>query len=182
MLGGPETMMKLRVDHTSDGPRRIPGLWLVFVLAAIQGLASPPPTDAADGLRLAPGLSFTDDSSDAFPIRGNHLEDAALRPGWATVMFFGASHCWNTNREAERLVALYPKYRDRVTFVIVDVAHPSPPQRPLLDTYYRGSIPTVVVLGRDGTTVYARAGETATRRGDTEVLDALITRAGHESP
>src|SRR5262249_20615726 len=104
------------------------------------------------------------------------------RAGRATVMFFGASHCWNTNREAERLVALYPKYRDRVSFVIVDVAHPSPPQRPLLETYYRGSIPTVVVLGRDGATVYAQTGETATTRGDTQLLDSLITKAAGERP
>jgi len=60
---------------------------------------------------LAPGLSFTDDSSDEFPIRGKDPDDAESRPGRATVMFLGASHCWNANREAERLVALYPKYR-----------------------------------------------------------------------
>ena len=31
---------------------------------------------AADNLTLAPGLSFTDDSSDNFPVRGDHLPDA----------------------------------------------------------------------------------------------------------
>jgi hypothetical protein len=155
----------------------MPGLWLVVVSVALHGLVPPPLTEAADNLRLAPRLSFTDDSSDDFPIQGDHLEDAGRRPGRATVMFFGASHCWNTNREAERIVSFYPKYRDRVSFVVVDVAHPSPSQRPFLETYYRGSIPTVVVLGRDGTTVYAGAGETAATRGDTGVLDSLITRA-----
>ena len=91
-------------------------------------------------------------------------------------MFFGASHCWNTNREAERLVALYPKYRDRVRFVIVDVARPSPPQVPLLKTYYRGAIPTLVILSRDGALLYAQAGETARTRGDTQALDSLLMR------
>ena len=33
---------------------------------------------AADNLSLAPGLSFTDDSSDSFPIRGDHLTDAEV--------------------------------------------------------------------------------------------------------
>jgi hypothetical protein len=92
-------------------------------------------------------------------------------------MFFGAAHCWNTNREAERLVALYPKYEGRVRFLIVDVNHPSPAQRPLLQTYYRGSIPTLVVVGRDGAQLYAEAGETARTRGDTRALDSLISRA-----
>src|SRR5262249_25824789 len=111
MLGRIGDLVKFRVD-SSGGARRMPGLWLVVVLVALQGLASPVSTEAADNLRLASGLSFTDDSSADFPIRGDHLEDAERRPGRATVMFFGASHCWNTNREAERLVALYPKYRD----------------------------------------------------------------------
>jgi hypothetical protein len=171
--------MTFEVD-IRDGRRRVPGLRLVVLWVTLQGLASAPPTEAADNLHLAPALSFTDDSSNDFPIRGDHLENAESRPGRATVMFFGASHCWNTNREAERLVALYPKYRDRVSFIIVDVANPSPLQRALVERYYRGSIPTVIVLGRDGATVYARAGETATTRGDTEFLDSLITRAAAE--
>ncbi|MBI3637327.1 MAG: hypothetical protein HY216_14125 [Candidatus Rokubacteria bacterium] len=152
-------------------------LWLVVLLAAFHGLASSSSTDGADNLRLAPGLSFTDDSSDNFPIQGDHLDDANSRFGRPTVMFFGASHCWNTNREAERLVALYPKYRDRVSFIIVDVTRPFPSQVPLLKTYYRGSIPTVVILGRDGTVLYAQSRETAKTRGDTQALDSLITRA-----
>src|SRR6058998_2408731 len=91
---------------------------------------------AAENLTLAPGLSFTDDSSDSFPIRGDHLGDAEFGKGRAAVAFFGASNCWNTNREAERLVALYPMFRDRVSFIIVDVNHPSNAQRPLLKAYY----------------------------------------------
>ena len=66
---------------------------------------------AAENLELAPGLSFTDDSSDSFPIQGDHLGDADLGKGRAAIVFFGASNCWNTNREAERLVAIYPKMR-----------------------------------------------------------------------
>ncbi|HSV06407.1 MAG TPA: hypothetical protein VLI07_07825 [Candidatus Binatus sp.] len=147
------------------------------MLVAAHGLTRAASARGATDLRLAPGLSFTDDSSDDFPVRGEDMEDAELRPGRATVMFFGASHCWNTNREAERLVALYPKYRDRVHFIIVDVNRPSTAQRPLMKSYYRGSIPTLVVLAPDGEPVYARAGETARTRGDTRGVDALITGA-----
>ena len=132
---------------------------------------------AAENLTLAHGLSFTDDSSNNFPIQGDHLGDAELGKGRAVVAFFGASNCWNTNREAERLVALYPKFRDRVSFIIVDVNHPSDAQRPLLKAHYQGSIPTLVVFAPDGTVLYARSGETADRRGDTSALDALISRA-----
>jgi hypothetical protein len=132
---------------------------------------------AADDLHLAPGLSFTDDSSDAFPIRGKHLADAATGDGKATIVFFGASNCWNTNREAERLVSLYPKYKDRVRFVVVDVAHPSDAQKDLVAKHYKGSIPTVVVLAPDGSVVYGRAGEPAATRGDAQPLAAIIDGA-----
>ena len=88
---------------------------LLAVLGCV--VLAPRPARAADDLHLAPGLSFTDDSSDAFPIRGRHLADATTGDGKATIVFFGASNCWNTNREAERLVSLYPKYKDRVRFV-----------------------------------------------------------------
>jgi len=163
--------------ETVPGALRRSSLWLAVALLATSGLTRATSARGATDLRLAPGLSFTDDSSDDFPIRGQDLEDAESRPGRATVMFFGASHCWNTNRDAERLVAVYPKYRDRVHFIIVDVKRPSTAQRPLMKSYYRGSIPTLVVLAPGGGPVYARAGETARTRGDTRGLDSLITRA-----
>ena len=132
---------------------------------------------AADNLTLAPGLSFTDDSSDNFPIRGDRLTDAEVVEGRAAVVFFGASNCWNTAREAERLVTLYPKFRDQVSFIIVDVNHPSEAQRPLLKAHYKGYIPTLVVFARNGAILYARSGETADKRGDTSTLDRLISGA-----
>jgi len=63
---------------------------------------------AGSDLKLAPGLSFDDDSSTNFPIRGQGMADASTPLGEATIMFFGTSNCWNTAREAERLVELYP--------------------------------------------------------------------------
>src|SRR5262249_15944620 len=86
-----------RPGEDSRGARGCLG-WLVVLLVAIQGLASSSTTIGADNLQLAPVLSFTDDSGSAFPIRGDGLDDAESRPGRATVIFFGTSHCWNTNR------------------------------------------------------------------------------------
>ena len=157
-----------RTVRPEPGGRRI--VWWVAIAALMAASAA----HGADHLALAPGLSFSDDSSDSFPIRGEHLGDAEVQPGRASVMFFGAAHCWNTNREAERLVTLYPKYQDRVSFIIVDVNHPSPSQRGLLQSYYRGSIPTLVIRAPDGALLYSQAGETAAARGDTRALDSLI--------
>lgn len=133
--------------------------------------------DAAQNLTLAPELSFTDDSSDSFPIRGSELDTAEIPAGRVAIVFFGAARCWNTNREAERLVALYPKFREQVTFVIIDVNHPSAPQHRLMRRYYTGYIPTIVLFDRDGGVLYSGSGETATRRGDTQALEALIAKA-----
>ena len=127
---------------------------------------------AADNLTLAPGLSFTDDSSDNFPVRGDHLADAEVVEGRAAVVFFGASNCWNTAREAERLVTLYPKFRDRVSFIVVDVNHPLLCAGTILIL-----IPTLVVFYRSGRVLYARSGETADKRGDTSALEALVSKA-----
>lgn len=132
---------------------------------------------AASDLRLAPELSFTDDSSSNFPIAGTSIDDATVASDRATIMFFGTAHCWNTNREAERLVTLYPKYRDKIDFVIVDVNHPSPPQQPLVAKFYHGYIPTIAVIDREGKLIYDRAGETASTRGDTSKLEALLNSA-----
>jgi hypothetical protein len=75
----------------------------------------------ARNLTLAPNLSFTDDSSSNFPIRGENLEDGKIASDRPTAIFFGTSHCWNTNREAERFVALSAKEKDAVRFLVVDL-------------------------------------------------------------
>jgi hypothetical protein len=150
---------------------------LTLVCALVLAFIASPPVLAAGDLRLAPDLSFTDDSSSNFPIAGNSIGDATIASDRATIMFFGTAHCWNTNREAERLVKLYPKYRDRIDFVIVDVDHPSLSQRALIARYYRGSIPTITVIDRKGEVIYNRAGETAATRGDTSKLEALLNSA-----
>ncbi len=132
---------------------------------------------AADDLKLAPSLSFSDDSSSNFPIDGKSLADGAAASDRATIIFFGTAHCWNTNREAERLVSIYPKYRGKIDFIVVDLNNPSRAQRALIASYYHGYIPTIAILDRHGHVVYDRAGETASGRGDTTSLEALINSA-----
>ena len=149
---------------------------IFFLVAACLCIASGP-TRAATDLQLAPDLSFSDDSSSNFPIAGKALGDGTTTKDRATILFFGTAHCWNTNREAERLVTLYPKYRDKVDFVIVDLDHPSSVQRELVAQYYRGYIPTIAVIDSKGAVIYNRAGETASQRGDTSKLEALLNSA-----
>ena len=133
--------------------------------------------EAASGLTLAPNLSFDDDSSPRFPIQGRNLSDGQIGSGEATIIFFGTSNCWNTAREAERLVKLYPQYRNRIDFVVVDLNRVSPVQQGLVSRYYRGAIPTVAVLDSKGNLIYDRAGESAWSRGDTSNLQKLLDSA-----
>jgi hypothetical protein len=146
---------------------------LIFAIALATEVPGPPATD----LKLAPDLSFTDDSSANFPIEGKNLSDGSIGADHATVMFFGTANCWNTAREAERLVRLYPQYKDKIHFVVVDLRSPSLAQQPLIDRYYHGYIPTIAVIDSHGKVLYDRAGETASERGDTSNLQKLLDSA-----
>ena len=128
-------------------------------------------------MKLAPSLSFSDDSSPNFPIEGKNLSDGSIANDQATVIFFGTANCWNTAREAERLVQLYPQYKDKIRFVVVDLRSPSPAQRALIARYYHGYIPTIALIDRTGNVLYDRAGETANQRGDTSNLQKLLDSA-----
>jgi hypothetical protein len=131
----------------------------------------------AMNLTLAPDLSFTDDSSSNFPIRGEGLFDGRIASDRPTAIFFGTSHCWNTNREAERFVELYRRHAGEARFLVVDLDHPSPDQRALVSRYFEGYIPHVTFLDRLRQTVYNRAGETASERGDVRVLEEILRKA-----
>lgn len=128
-------------------------------------------------LTLAPKLSFTDDSSADFPIRGESLKDGRIALDRPTLVFFGTAHCWNTNREAERFVALYAKQKDAARFLVVDLDSPSSEQKPLVARFYSGFIPTLAVLDAKGNVIYDRSGETAGERRDTSGLEELLRRA-----
>src|ERR1700730_13867799 len=134
---------------------------IAIAMALTIGVILIPAANAESDLKLAPDLSFTDDSNSNFPIMNDEARDAAIATDRPTVVFFGTSHCWNTNREAERMVALYPQYRDRVHFVIVDLNQPAPAQHTLVTKYYGGYIPTLAIFDRHGKVIYDHAGETA---------------------
>lgn len=140
-------------------------------------IAAQAPAGSAADLKLAPELSFTDDSSSNFPIVGENLSDGSLTNDRATVIFFGTANCWNTAREAERLVHLYPQYKDKIHFVVVDLRNPSLAQSALIARYYHGYIPTIAVIDRAGNVLYDRAGETASDRGDASNLQKLLDSA-----
>ncbi len=131
----------------------------------------------AGNLTLAPGLSFTDDSSANFPIRGESLRDGRIASDRPTAIFFGTSHCWNTNREAERFVELYRREKDTARFLVIDLDHPSNDQKALVARFTRGFIPTLAFLDRRGSVVYNQSGETSSRRGDTTRLEEILKRA-----
>lgn len=146
---------------------------LIFGVVLATEIPGPPATD----LKLAPDLSFSDDSSPNFPIAGKNLSDGSIAADHATVIFFGTANCWNTAREAERLVQLYPQYKDKIRFVVVDLRNPSLAQRALIARYYHGYIPTIAVIDSSGNVLYDRAGETASERGDTSNLQKLLDSA-----
>ncbi|MGH9367975.1 MAG: hypothetical protein ACRD3M_09920 [Thermoanaerobaculia bacterium] len=128
-------------------------------------------------LRLAPDLSFTDDSSGNFPIQGANLSDGKIASDRTTAIFFGTSHCWNTNREAERFVELYRRHAAEARFLVVDLEHPSADQRLLITRFFGGYIPHVTFLDRRGEAVYNRSGETARERGDVRGLEEMLRKA-----
>lgn len=131
----------------------------------------------AKSLSLASDLSFVDDSSSNFPIRGENLEDGRIAPDRPTAIFFGTSHCWNTNREAERFVNLYRAHSGDARFLVVDLNRPSPEQKCLVSSLFHGYIPTVAFLDRTGRVVYDKAGETARERGDISRLSEILSEA-----
>jgi hypothetical protein len=175
------------------GSSRFPAvLWTIIAAAALAGVglllaadrnagdlaAAGPGPGGAINLSLAPNLSFTDDSSSNFPIRGENLGDGRIASDRPTAIFFGTSHCWNTNREAERFVAVAARRGDAVRFLVVDLDRPSKEQKVLVSRFYHGYIPTLAILDSSGKVVYNRSGETARERGDTSGLEEILRKAG----
>ena len=73
-------------------------------------------------------------------------------------------------------MALSARYGDRVNFVIVDLDKPqSPAQLKLVQRYYEGSIPDLIVLDGNGKAVYNQAGEQT-----EEVLSHFLDNALQE--
>jgi hypothetical protein len=165
-----------RPNPVSRKTLRMTAIWFAWAFALFAQMTTVRVLGAyaASDLKLAPGLSFDDDSSPNFPIQGRNLSESSIARGQAAVIFFGTSNCWNTAREAERLVKLYPQFRNRIRFVIVDLHNVAPEQETLVSHYYHGYIPTIAAIDSQGKVIYDRAGETASTRGDTSNLQRLL--------
>lgn len=129
----------------------------------------------ADDLKLKKGLSFSQDTDSGFPIEADKMEDVALEPGKASVLFFGASGDLNTNRQAKRLVDLYKQSIGKpVKFILVDVDHPANPQAlALIKNHYKGYIPFEVILDKNGKVTWSQIGEVETGLLSTQLDKAM---------
>src|ERR1700676_193736 len=130
--------------------------WIAVLFLAVGIVA---PADAAENLKLNQHLAYTSDSQDGPLITGDQME-AGTFFGKPTYAIFYGEACFNSKRQARRTVELYEKYKGRVQFVVVDLdLHQSVAQQKLVKEFYKGSIPHVVVLNRDGKTAYNASGE-----------------------
>ncbi|HEX6495205.1 MAG TPA: hypothetical protein VF018_06970 [Acidobacteriaceae bacterium] len=126
-------------------------------------------------LKLNPHLDYNSDSVDGPLITGNDTQTGVVigKPNY--VMIYGEG-CFNSKRQARRTVALSQRYQDKVNFIIIDLDKPqSPAQLQLVQRYYEGSIPDLVVLDGSGRAVYNQAGEQT-----EEVLSKVFDRALEE--
>jgi hypothetical protein len=124
-------------------------------------------------LKLNPHLDYNSDSVDGPLITGNDTETGVVAGKPNYVMIYGEG-CFNSKRQARRTVALSARYGDRVNFVIVDLDKPqSPAQLKLVQRYYEGSIPDLIVLDGNGKAVYNQAGE-QTEEVLSQVLDNAL--------
>jgi hypothetical protein len=110
-------------------------------------------------LKLNPHLDYDSDSVDGPLITGNDTEAGVIAGKPNYVMIYGEG-CFNSKRQARRTVALSQRYGDKVNFIIIDLDKPqSPAQLKLVERYYEGSIPDLVVQDDSGKAVYNQAGE-----------------------
>ena len=117
--------------------------------------------DAADDLKLRPGVSFTQDIDNGFPIIGTDLDDTKIESGKPALIFFGASGDLNTNRQVKCLVDLYHKTNPKeVKYIVIDVDHATTDDaKKLIKTYYQGYIPCQVILDKSGKKTWSQVGE-----------------------
>jgi hypothetical protein len=126
-------------------------------------------------LKLNPHLDYNSDSVDGPLITGNDTETGVVAGKPNYVMIYGEG-CFNSKRQARRTVALSARYGDTVNFVIIDLDKPqSPAQLKLVQRYYEGSIPDLIVLDGNGKAVYNQAGEQT-----EEVLSHVLDNALQE--
>ena len=130
-------------------------------------------------LKLNPHLDYDSDSVDGPLITGNDSQTGLVAGKPNYVMIYGEG-CYNSKRQARRTVALADRYGDRVNFVIIDLDKPqSPAQLQLVQKYYGGSIPDLVLMDGDGKPVYNQAGEQS-EQVLIQILDAALLQSTQE--
>lgn len=139
-------------------------VWTAVFWAAPQAQAQ---------LKLNPHLDYNSDSVDGPLITGNDTKSGVVAGKPNYVMIYGEG-CFNSKRQARRTVALSERYGDKVNFVIIDLdKRQSPGQLKLVQRYYTGSIPDLVVLDSNGKPVYNQAGE-QTEEVLSRIFDATL--------
>ena len=141
--------------------------WVILLAAA--ALAQ------SQQLRLNPHLDYNSDSVDGPLITGN-VTQAGLVAGKPNYVMIYGEGCFNSKRQARRTVALAERYGDRVNFVVIDLDKPqSPAQLSLVQKYYGGAIPDLIVLDGEGNPIYNRAGEQS-EEVLSQILDSALKR------
>jgi hypothetical protein len=137
-----------------------------LALAAVSMTISMTPSavNAAENLRLAPGISYTSDVGTVFPIVGDRMTDYTIETGRPALIFFGAAGDLNSNRQAKRIVQLYSKHHDETKFIVVNVDSQDPSARELLRKYYPGYVPAQLLIDKDGHTIWSQVGEISRKR------------------
>jgi hypothetical protein len=139
-------------------------LWLLLLVA--------PALFAIDNLKLNPQLDYGSDSLDGPLITGSDVQSGFVSGKTNYVIMYGEG-CFNSKRQARRTVDLYNKYRSQVHFVVVDLdVQRSPEQQQLVNQYYKGYIPHVLVLDARGEPLYNQAGEV-----DSRVIEDIFKRS-----
>jgi len=129
-----------------------------------------------DNLKLNSKLDYTSDSQDGPLITGDDAQSGFVAGKINYIIIYGEG-CFNSKRQARRTVELYNKYRNQVHFLVIDLdSKRSPQQQQLVERYYQGYIPHVVVLDAGGTPLYNSSGEV-----DSKELERIFAEASGSS-
>jgi len=142
-----------------------------YLLVAVAALLAMP-SWAAENLKLNEHLDYSSDSQDGPLITGDRLGDGPVAGEPAYIILYREG-CFNSKRQARRTVDLYEKYRGKVQFVVIDLDQKHKTvQDELVKKFYKGYIPHVVVLNRDGKPAYNASGEV-----DEKEISKILDRA-----
>jgi len=165
-------------DSARREKRRMSGTGRNIITAALVTAAvfgAPGPSHAAENLTLRKGISYVTDTDSGFPIIASKLHDTVVEKGKATLIFFGASGDLNTNRQAKRVVSLYHRFKEEsIKFIIVDIDHPQGEgTRSLIKRFYRGYIPSQILLDTKGEKCWEATGEAHEKTVEKEIKNVL---------